>query len=52
MMQILNCNVLLFIGRTAWVDISNINAKVPIINNAVYMKLLILPDDVKPKQVK
>jgi hypothetical protein len=31
--------------RMAWIDISNYNAKVPLVNNAVYIKILELPNE-------
>ncbi len=29
----------------AWIDISNLNAKPPIVNKSIYMKVLELPSD-------
>lgn len=35
--------------RYAWIDISNLNAKAPILNGAIYMKILTFKDNNRSK---
>ena len=38
-------NVSLYLFRIGWIDISNLLAKVPIVNNNIFVKILQLPHD-------
>jgi hypothetical protein len=38
-----------FIIRIGWIDISNLSAKIPMINNSIFIKILKLPGDKENK---